>query len=553
MLQIFNNFRTGEVELKELPTPKVSEKFVLSHTRCSLISAGTERMLIDFAKSSYLAKAKKQPQKVIQVVNKIKTDGLVDTINAVGSQLNKPIPMGYSNVGVVLESKSVRFKVGDRIVSNGPHAEQVAVNHNLAAKIPDNVSDEEASFSVLGAIALQGLRLAEPKLGEKFAVIGCGLVGLLAVQLLRSNGCDVVAIEPNAKRTSLAINFGAKAPSDISDEKVIAYCENLTDGNGLDGVIICASASKSDVIQLAARLCRKRGRIISVGVTGLNLDRNLFYDKELLFQVSCSYGPGRYEQDYEVLGNDYPYAFVRFTEQRNIQTVLDLLSQNKIDVKSLIDEYFEIQDAAAAYSILLSQKETNGIILRYSASKAQRRVGKVFSKTDSGKFSENNKFNLGVIGAGRYAQFLVPIFLKHGFCVSGIYAPSGVNAFDLQNKSKAKYITTDKDTVFNDPNIGTIVVLSTHDDHCRSIVSALRMDKNDYVEKQAEIIRTITPGEINTLARKYLNLDNAYILVVGDAAAHRDKLKALGYEVIDVSPKGDVLDEIQEGTGDTEH
>ena len=292
MKQILQDFRSGNTSIEECPAPLVKNNSIKILTRTSLISAGTERMLINFSKGSYIEKAKQQPEKVKQVIDKISTDGLLTTYESIKSKLDQPIALGYSNVGVIDEVAEgiTNFKVGDRVVSNGPHADVVVVNKNLCALIPDNVDDNSAAFTVVGSIALQGIRLANPNIGENYVVFGVGLIGLITVQLLKANGCNVLAIDFDNKKLDLAKQYGAKICNPDEDD-VVSSSNLFTQNCGSDGVIITASTDSNDVIKQAAQISRKRGKIVLVGVVGLNIDRNDFYEKELTFQVSCSYGP----------------------------------------------------------------------------------------------------------------------------------------------------------------------------------------------------------------------------------------------------------------------
>ncbi|MEQ9288668.1 MAG: zinc-binding alcohol dehydrogenase [Cyclobacteriaceae bacterium] len=329
MKQVLQNISNGETKLEEVPNPILQEGHVLIRTINSVISPGSEKMLVSFGKANLLNKARQQPDRVNQVLQKVRTDGLSATLSTVRSKLDTPFPLGYSNAGIVEESRSTNYRKGDRVVSNGFHAEFVSVPANLVAKIPDTVDMESASFTTIGAIALQSIRIANPTLGESVAVIGLGLVGLLAVQILKANGCRVLGIDLDKTRLNIAQNYGVSTIDISGNVNPSEVVEDLTRGIGLDGVIIAASTSSNDPIDLAASICRKRGRIVLVGTSGLQISRDAFYKKELSFQVSCSYGPGRYDDQYELHGHDYPVGFVRWTEQRNFQAFLDLLSAGK--------------------------------------------------------------------------------------------------------------------------------------------------------------------------------------------------------------------------------
>lgn len=319
MKQVLQDLKTGDTILEEVPCPSQGKESVLIQTSNTLVSAGTERMLVDFGKGNLIQKASQQPDKVKQVLEKVRTDGLMPTVDAVKKKLDIPLPLGYCNVGHVLESHADQFVVGQRVVSNGKHAEIVSVPKNLCASIPDTVDDESAAFTVIGAIALQGIRLIKPSLGETVVVTGLGLIGLVAVQLLRAHGCRVIGIDFDPGKLALAKQFGVQVVDLSAGQDPITVAEKYSRGRGVDAVLITASTKSNEPIHQAATMCRKRGRIVLVGVVGMEMSRADFYEKELSFQVSCSYGPGRYDENYEEKGQDYPIGFVRWTEQRNFE------------------------------------------------------------------------------------------------------------------------------------------------------------------------------------------------------------------------------------------
>jgi threonine dehydrogenase-like Zn-dependent dehydrogenase len=367
MLQVLQNLSSGETEVVDVPCPGAKPGCLLIRTSKTLISAGTERMLVEFGKAGLIAKAKSQPDKVKDVLSKVKTDGLMTTLDAVKSKLDQPLPLGYCNAGTVMEvGEGVEgFTVGDRVISNGQHAEVVNIPINLCAKIPDNVPFDEAAFTVLGSIGLQGIRLLKPTLGESFVVTGLGLIGLMCVQMLRANGCRVLGIDFDAAKLKLAEEMGAEVVNLGAGEDPEAAAAAFSNGRGVDGALITASTSSSEPAAQAAHMCRKRGRIILVGVIGLELSRNDFYEKELSFQVSCSYGPGRYDLDYEEKGRDYPLPFVRWTEQRNFEAILELMSNGGLDVKPLISDSYKIADAGDAFVKLTEDKAILGLVIDY--------------------------------------------------------------------------------------------------------------------------------------------------------------------------------------------
>ncbi|MDP1817994.1 MAG: zinc-binding alcohol dehydrogenase, partial [Leadbetterella sp.] len=324
MKQIIQDLKKGNTLLEEVPTPLVRKGQVLIQTHRSLVSLGTEKMLVEFGKGNLISKARQQPEKVKQVLDKIKTEGLLPTLEAVFNKLDEPLPLGYCNAGEVIGIGEgvTEFSIGDRVASNGVHAEIVSVPKNLVVKIPENVSYEEASFTVIGSIGLQGIRLANPTMGETFVVVGLGLIGLITAELLIANGCNVIGFDFDDQKVRLALNKGVIA-FNASTTDVVKTVESLTNGIGCDSVIITASTKSNEVISQAAQMSRKKGRIVLVGVIGLDIQRADFFKKELSFQVSCSYGPGRYDEDYEQRGMDYPIGYVRWSEKRNFETILN--------------------------------------------------------------------------------------------------------------------------------------------------------------------------------------------------------------------------------------
>ncbi len=490
MRQILQNLSTGKTELVEAPAPQCRDGHVLIDTSASLISIGTERMLIDFGRASLLEKARQQPEKVRQVLDKARTDGVGATISAVRSKLAQPIPLGYCNVGVVHESRAEGLTAGDRVISNGPHADVVCVPRNLCARIPDNVSDEAAAFTVVASIGLQGIRLAAPTLGESFAVIGVGLIGLLTVQLLRAQGCRVLAIDFDERKLELAKQFGAQTCNPAKGEDPVAEGHAFSRGAGVDGVIVTASTKSSDPVIQAARMSRKRGRIVLVGVTGLELNRSDFYDKELSFQVSCSYGPGRYDPAYEEGGQDYPIGFVRWTEQRNFEAVLDLMAGGQIDVTPLISHRLPFDEAPSAYDVIAEDKNALGIVLTYGYPNEERHVSSVTLDTASRAPLPGGEPVIGFLGAGNYAsRVLIPAFKEAGARLHTIVSQGGTNAVIQGRKSGFDHATTQPSELIADAEVNTIVIATRHDSHARLAIEALRAGKNVFVEKPLALNR----------------------------------------------------------------
>ena len=421
------------------PSPPLRPGSLLVATSASLISSGTERSLIDFANSNLINKIRRQPEKVQQVLDKARTDGPFSAFDAVQSKLDQPLPLGYCNVGTVVAVGAgvTGFQVGDRVASNGPHAELVSVPQNLCALIPPGVTDESASFTVLASIGLQGIRLAQPTFGETFVVSGLGLIGLLTAQLLTAHGCRVLGLDPDPSQCQVAEKFGVRALTLSPDADPVSWCLDQTGGTGVDGVLITAATSSSSPVHVAAQVCRKRARIVLVGVTGLDLRRDLFYEKELIFQVSCSYGPGRYDPAYEQAGHDYPIGFVRWTEQRNFQAVLTALQTRSLSTDCLVTHRFPIDQAPAAYELLTSPEPSLGILLQYP--RTPELEHRTISITD-GSFVHNRPPNscsssLGVIGVGNYAsRILIPAFLKAGARFHTLSASSGIGPVHFGRK-----------------------------------------------------------------------------------------------------------------------
>lgn len=483
MKQILQDMANGGTTVTEAPVPQCSKGHLLISTTTSLISAGTERMLVGFGKASLIDKARQQPEKVKMVLEKVQTDGLLTTYDAVKSKLAQPLALGYCNVGLVHEVGAGvdGFQVGDRVVSNGPHADMVKVPKNLCAKIPDNVDDESASFAVVASIGLQGIRLAQPTLGESFVVTGAGLIGLLTIQMLRANGCRVLAIDFDQSKLELAKQFGAEVCNPGKGEDPVAVGLAFSRGAGVDGVIITASTKVSDPVIQAARMSRKRGRIILVGVTGLELNRADFYEKELSFQVSCSYGPGRYDAEYEEKGSDYPLGFVRWTEQRNFVAVLDMMAAGTLNVEPLITQRFEFEDAPKAYDALTEDKSGLGLLLKYNSPVETRLEKQVVLRPIS---IEPKNAVVGFIGAGNYAsRILIPAFKKASSQLHTIVTSGGINGVIHGEKTGFAEASTDLDSLLNNKDINTVAIATRHNSHAYFVEKVLSAGKNVFVEK----------------------------------------------------------------------
>ena len=481
MKQIIQNLKTGETSLEELPAPKVIPGHILIQTHRSLVSLGTEKMLVDFGKANYVQKARQQPEKVQQVLNKIKTDGLIPTIETVFRKLNQPLPLGYCNSGIIIGiGEGVNdFQIGDRVVSNGHHAEIVNVPENLTCKIPENVSYEEASFTVIGSIGLQGIRLLNPTLGETIVVIGLGLIGLITTQLLIANGCNVIGIDYDKQKLDLAKSWGVKTIN-ATDSNEVSEVMNETKGNGVDGVIIAASSKTDTIISNSAQMCRKRGRVVLIGVVGLNINRSDFYEKEISFQVSCSYGPGRYDSNYEEKGLDYPIGFVRWTEKRNFEAVLNAISKKSINVNDLITERINLNEFNKIYENL-SKKGSIASILKYNV---EKRIIQDHTISISMQNFDNSNAVIGIVGAGNFTSAMImPVLNKLKSNVKYIASSKGLSGTILAKKYGIPLSTTSYQEIMKDPEIDAVIIATRHNNHASHVIEALSNKKHVFVEK----------------------------------------------------------------------
>lgn len=520
------------------------------------MSIGTERMLVEFGKAGWIAKARQQPDKVRMVLEKIKTDGLAPTIAAVRSKLDQPLTLGYCNVGTVLEVGTgvSGFGIGDRVASNGKHAEVVVVPVNLCAKIADCVQDQQAAFTVVAAIGLQGVRLAQPTAGEAFVVIGLGLIGLATVQVLQAHGCRVMGVDFDEQKLALARSFGAETVSLGHGEDPIASAAAFSRGRGVDGVLITASTSSNEPVHQAAQMCRKRGRIVLVGVAGLALSRADFYEKELSFQVSCSYGPGRYDPQYEEHGHDYPVGFVRWTEQRNFEAVLDLLASGRLDFQALISHRFPFDRAEDAYRLLDSKEGVLGIVLEYEASRSVSGLRARTISLQAASASPTGRSPLmSFIGAGNYAnQVLLPAFANAGARFRSIASGSGVTAHHAGRKFGFQEITSDTATILADEQVNAVAVVTRHDSHAAFAAEAIRAGKHVFVEKPLAITWEQL-AQLEATYRTRAETNTAPIIMVGfnrRFAPHVVKVKGLLEQVAE--PKSFIMT-VNAGTIPPEH
>jgi predicted dehydrogenase/threonine dehydrogenase-like Zn-dependent dehydrogenase len=488
MKKIIQSLNTGETTIANTPIPMVNEGELLIKTKYSLISKGTEKMLVEFGKSSSINKAKQQPDKLKAVLDKLKTDGIIPTIEAVYSKLQYPIPMGYCNLGEVIgKGNGVKnFELGDLVISNGNHAEVVSVPKQLCAKVPNDIDQKQAVFTILASVSLQGIRLAKPTLGEYFVVYGLGIIGLITVQLLRANGCRVLGIDFDKEKINLAKGYGADTLCLSDDLDVIDYSNSFSRDRGVDCVIITASSKDNSIINNAAKMCRKKGRIVLVGVTGLNMAREEFYKKELTFQVSCSYGPGRYDVNYESKGLDYPVSYVRWTQNRNFEAILDLIEDKKINFENLITQSYDFNKALDAYGTIINDKSCLGVLLKYhSESKPSLDNTRILNHKTPLKNEINEKMpGISFIGSGNYARMtLIPAFKKHNASFRFLSSTGGLSSTIAGEKYGFKKSTTDVEVVLDDTDSEAVVISTRHDSHADLILRSLQNGKDVYVEK----------------------------------------------------------------------
>jgi predicted dehydrogenase/threonine dehydrogenase-like Zn-dependent dehydrogenase len=506
MLQIIQDLKKGYTILEEIPAPIIRKGMVLIKTHCTLVSLGTEKMLVEFGKGNLISKARQQPEKVKQVLDKIKTEGLLPTLEAVFNKLDEPLPLGYCNAGEVIavgEGVS-EFTVGDRVASNGPHAEIVCVPKNLVAKIPDSVSYEEASFTVIGSIGLQGIRLANPTIGESVVVIGLGLIGLITAELLLANGCNVIGFDFDDQKIRLAQEKGIKAYNATSTD-IVKTVDSLTSGIGADAVLITASSKSNEVISQAAQMSRKRGRIILIGVVGLDIQRSDFFKKELSFQVSCSYGPGRYDDDYEQKGIDYPIGYVRWTEKRNFETILQAIEKKQLNVLDLITERVPLNEYLNIYGNM--GKGSIASILQFPNNTSVETVLRL--KSFDGKSLAGV---IGIIGAGNFTKMTVlPVLKKIGAQYKYISSAGGLTANSLAKKYGFQYSTTDYKKILLDKEVDLVMITTRHNLHAAMVIESLKAGKHVFVEKPL----ALNEIELKQIQECYYNNNKSSTITVG--------------------------------------
>jgi predicted dehydrogenase len=490
MKQVLQNMRNGKTAVTEVPAPAPQPGQALVKVAASLVSAGTERMLVEFGEKSLAGKARSRPDLVRQVMDRMKREGALPAVQAAFNRLDQPVALGYSSAGTIISlgDGMEGFKVGQRVACSGGgyavHAEYNVVPRNLLTPLPDSVDFESAAFTTLGAIALHGFRLAEPQIGETVAVIGMGLLGLLAGQIALAAGCRVLGIDTNPQRVTLASSLGLPA---CLRAQAVDSAQAFTANRGFDVVLICADTSSNDPVELAALLARDRARLVATGAVGLSFHRKLYYEKELSFVNSRSYGPGRYDPSYEENGHDYPSGYIRWTEGRNFQAVVDLMAGGKLKVAPLISHRFPIEKAADAYQVIIGKKKQAflGVLLTYNE-KEELISNKVEFST---LHRPSSVVKLGVLGAGNFANAtLLPALKKvDGLELIGIASAGGLHAQHSAKKYGFAYATSSNDEILNDPNVNAVAILTRHDTHADLVVKALQAGKHVFVEKPLAI------------------------------------------------------------------
>ena len=489
MKQVIQSFKTGELIVHDVPSPTLRPQGILVRNAASLVSAGTERMVVDFAEKNLLQKARERPDLVRQVVDKAQREGIVNTIESVRNRLDQPLALGYSTSGIVVDvgSEVTGFQVGDRVACAGggyaSHAEMIYVPRTLAVKLPDNVSFEAGAFATVGAIALQGIRQAEVVVGHHVAVLGLGLLGQLAVQMLKASGCRVMGIDLNPARVELAMACGADFA--CQNEDAVAQSGTFTNGHGFDAVLVTAATPSNEPVELAGEIARDRAIISAVGAFGMNIPRKIYYEKELDFRLSRSYGPGRYDAEYEDKGHDYPYSYVRWTEQRNMETFIQLSSSGAITVDPLITHHFTIDQAEKAYDVITGKTEASflGVLLTYDADKPIEQT--IYLRNEPPTPSPQQSVNIGFVGAGNFANATLLPAMKDidGLNLVGIMSGSGMTARTTGDRFGFQFCTSDFAELANNEHINWMVISTRHNLHAEQAIDAMNAGKNVFVEK----------------------------------------------------------------------
>jgi predicted dehydrogenase/threonine dehydrogenase-like Zn-dependent dehydrogenase len=517
MKQVLQNMRTGSTMVIETPIPQARPKTALVRTAVSLVSAGTERMLVDFASKNLLEKARSRPDLAKQVLDNARRVGVLSTVQTVYNRLDQPITLGYSSSGTIMDCGEglIGFRPGDHVVcaggGNAVHAEYAVIPQNLLAHMPDDVDFESGAFATMGAIAMNGFRLAKIQLGESVAIIGLGLLGLITAKLAQAAGCAVLGIDTNPDRVKFAKKLGFNASTRANAEK---SGMSFTMGHGFDAVLICADTPSADTVVLAGQIARDRGHVISLGVVGIDLPRKLYYEKELFFQVSRSSGPGRYDPKYEEEGIDYPMGYIRWTEGRNLEGFVNLINAGKLTVKDLITHRFPVEKATAAYQ-LITGKESEpflGVLLTYTPKKGSLQTRIPITNKEGLLHPHKGEIVAGVLGAGNYANavFLPAITSVGGAHLQTIVSASGSSASYAAKKYKFAFASSSENDIFQDKKVNTIVILTRHNEHARQVVKSLQLGKYVYCEKPLAINE-----EELTQVEKALSKKDHPVLMVG--------------------------------------
>ncbi len=520
MKQLLQNIKDGKTVIEDVPVPTPREGQALVKVAASLVSAGTERMVVEFAEKSLVGKARSRPDLVKQTLDKAKREGVMPTVQAVFNRLDQPMALGYSTAGtiVALGKNMQGFKVGQRVTCAGggyaTHTEYNVVPKNLLTPLPKNVDFESAAFTTLGAIALHGFRLAEPQLGENVAVIGLGLLGLLTIQMASAAGCNVLGIDIDPKRVKLASSLNVEAATRPQAESAASA---FTQSRGFDSIIICADTPSNDPVELAGVIARDRAKVVATGAVGLNFPRKIYYEKEISFINSRSYGPGRYDSNYEENGVDYPIGYVRWTEGRNFQAVVDLMASGKLNVTPLISHRFPIEKGIQAYEVITGKKKEPflGVLLKYSeekrgASEEKQETSKRVEFPLVTRHLSPGPVKLGVLGAGLFANStLLPVLRNNkDFQLVGIASSGGLHAQHSGKKFGFQYATSSEDEIINDPKINTVGILTRHDSHADLAVKALKARKHVFVEKPL----AINSEQLSVVSKQLAKTDHCLLM-----------------------------------------
>jgi predicted dehydrogenase/threonine dehydrogenase-like Zn-dependent dehydrogenase len=532
LLQIVQHQKTGEILVDELPAPKLRPGSVLVRNVFSLISAGTERTSVEIAQASMMEKARLRPDLVRQVLDNFNREGLLATYKKVQDRLDTFKELGYSCAGIVVESAVDDIKEGDRVACAGvgyaSHAEIVSVPRNLVVKIPVEVEFDEAAFTTVASIALHGVRQADVRVGEQVVVIGLGLIGLLTVQVLKASGCRVIGLDVASRNFQLALTLGCDQCA-ISNHDAVPVVQNFTGGYGADAVLITAATPSNEPVELAFLCARKRGTVVAVGTVGMNIPRSPFYEKEINFRISCSYGPGRYDPDYEERGHDYPLGFVRWTENRNMQAVLDMMAQRKLDVRPLITHRIPVEESLRAYDIITGKLQESflGILIQYSDPSEPIAITRRVQLRPSDQPVSGRRAVLGLIGAGNFAQsILLPALMKLAPRMQGVATSKPVSAKNTAKKYQFQFYATDANEIIHDKDVNLVFVASRHDSHAHYVVEALRAGKSVFVEKPP----ALTNEEFEAILSAYAEAQRAGtapLLMVGYNRRFSEPVRAI--------------------------